>query len=92
MWLVFRNRAKSRAKAAFWHHDAAFGPVLLLRLALAGLRDVNLDVQISWQAQCFVDLEVQSSWQAPRFVDLDAQTSWQAQYFVDLEVYRFRGI
>ena len=27
--------------------------VLLLRSALARLRDVNLDVQISWQAQYF---------------------------------------
>ena len=29
--------------------------VLLVRIALAGLRDVNLDVQTFWQAQCFVD-------------------------------------
>ena len=33
------------------------------QIALAGLRDVNLDVQISWQAQYYVDLEVQISWQ-----------------------------
>ena len=32
--------------------------VLLVRITLAGMCDVNLDVQISWQAQCVVDLEV----------------------------------
>ena len=38
-----------------------FLEVLLLRIALAGLHDMNLDVQIALQAQYFVDLEVQIS-------------------------------
>ena len=58
--------------------------VLLLRIALAGLRGVNLDAQISWQAQCFVDLAVMISWQAQHFVDLDAWISWQGLFFLDL--------
>ena len=45
--------------------------------ALAGLRDVNLDVQISRQAQYFVDLEVQTSWHAQHFLNLEVQNSWQ---------------
>ena len=44
-------------KAAFWHLDIVLDE-LLLRSALAGLRDVNLDVQISWQVQYFVDLKM----------------------------------
>ena len=48
-----------------------------------------LDVQISWQAQHFVNLHVQISWQvqyfaqwqAQYFVNLRAQISWQAQHF-----------
>ena len=32
--------------------------MLLLRSALAGLRDVKLDVQILWHAQHFAELEV----------------------------------
>ena len=41
MWLVFRNRRKSRAKAAFWHLDILMPSleVLLLQIALAGLRE-----------------------------------------------------
>ena len=45
-----------------------------------------LDVQMSWQAQHFVDLHVQISWQAQHFVNLHVQISWQAQYFVNLHV------
>ena len=36
----------------------------LRRNALAGLRHVNLEVHISWQAQRFVNLKVQITWQA----------------------------
>ena len=45
---------------------------------LGGLCDVNLDAQISWQAQYLVDLEVQISWQVQHFVNLEVQISWQA--------------
>ena len=49
-------------------------------IALAGLRDVNLDVQmISWQVQCFVGLEVQFSWQGQYLVDLEVWVSWQVK-------------
>ena len=51
----FRNRSKSRAKAALGILMLSL-EVLLLRIALAGLRDLNLDVQTSWQAQCFLNL------------------------------------
>ena len=34
-------------------------------------------MQISWQAQHFVDLEVQISWQVQYFIDLEVQISWQ---------------
>ena len=37
--------------------------VLLLRRALGGLPNVNLDVQISWQARHFVNADGQTSWQ-----------------------------
>ena len=47
---------------------------------------VNLEVQISRQAQHFVNLEVQISWQAQHFVNLEVQISWQAQRMVNLEV------
>ena len=40
---------------------------------------VDLELHISWRAQCFVDLEVPMSSQA--FCDLEVQISWQAQYF-----------
>ena len=64
------------------------------RLLLAKGSDVRpgvgwapaLDVQISWQAQHFVNLHVQISWQAQYFVNLRAQISWQAQHFVNLHV------
>ena len=46
-----------------------------------------LEVQISWQAQHFVNLHVQISWQAQRFVNLHVKISWQAQYKM-----RFREI
>ena len=36
----------------------------------------GLEVQISFQAQYFVDPEVQISWQAQYFVDFEAQVSW----------------
>ena len=47
-------------------------------------------LQISWQAQHFVNLEVQISWQARHFVNLevlrgrraDLHTAWQAHHFV----------
>ena len=71
---------QSRAKAALWQLAA-----LLLQNALAALHDVNLDVQIAWQAQGFVDLEAQISWRQ-RFVSLKVQTSWQKRRFVNLEV------
>ena len=41
---------------------------LPVRTALAGLRDVNLDAQISWQAQHFEFRQLQISWQARHFV------------------------
>ena len=48
-------------------------------------------LQISWQAQHFVNLEVQISWQAQQFVNLEVNLevliSWQAQHFVKLEVH-----
>ena len=53
---------------------------------VAGAEFLNLEMQISWQAQHFVNLEVQISWQAQRFVNLEVQISWQAQHFVNLEV------
>ena len=43
-------------------------------------------MQISWQAQHFVNLQAQISWQAQHFVNLHAQISWQAQHFVNLQV------
>ena len=46
---------------------------------------VNLDAQVSWQAQHFVNLDVQIAWQAQHFVNLDVQISWQAQHFVNLD-------
>ena len=39
---------------------------------------VNLDVQILWQAQHFVNLDVQK-----HFVNLDVQISWQVRHFVN---------
>ena len=59
-----KNRAKPRAKAAFWNFDIVVN-------ALARLRYVSIDAQISWQAQRFVNLEVQISWQASRPLDLE---------------------
>ena len=47
---------------------------------------VNLHVQTTWQAQHFVNLHVQNSWQAQHFVNLHVQITWQAQHFVKLEV------
>ena len=47
---------------------------------------VNLHVQISWQVQHFVNLHVQISWQAQHFVNLHVQISWQVQHFVNLHV------
>ena len=47
-------------------------------------------VQISWQAQDFVDLEVQISWQVQDFADVEVQSWWQAQDLWALEC-RFRG-
>ena len=45
-----------------------------------------LEVQISWQAQHFVNLHAQISWQAQHFVNLHVQISWLAQHFVNLHV------
>ena len=42
-------------------------------------------MQISWQAQHFVNLEVHISWPAQHFVNLDAQISWQVQHFCELQ-------
>ena len=47
---------------------------------------LSLEVQISWQAQHFVNLHAQISWQAQHFVNLHAQMSWQVQHFVNLQV------
>ena len=57
---------------------------------------MNLEVQISWQAQHFVNIDVQISrqaqqfvripWQAQHFVNLHVQISWQAQHFLHLHV------
>ena len=70
------------------------------RLLLAQGSDVRpgvgwapaLDVQISWQAQHFVNLHVQISWQAQYFVNLHVQISWQAQHFVNLHVHCVRRL
>ena len=67
MWLAFRNQEKSRAKAAFG----------ICMLSGPGLPQVNLEVQISWQAQRFVNLKVQISWRAQRFVNFEVRISWQ---------------
>ena len=50
MWVIFRNRGTSRAKAAFWYLDVVFGS------ALAAKQAQHLS-QISWQG-C---LEVQAA-------------------------------
>ena len=42
-------------------------------------------MQISWQAQYFVNLEVRISLQVQHFVNLEVQISWQAQRFVHLD-------
>ena len=56
---LFRNQRKSRAKAACWYLADVLEVLLMqIAMALAGLRDVNLHAQISWQAKYFVDLEV----------------------------------
>ena len=47
---------------------------------------VNLHVQISWPVQHFVNHHVQISWQAQHFVNLHVQISWQVQHFVNLHV------
>ena len=47
---------------------------------------VNLQVQISWQAQRVVNLQVQISCQAQHFVNLHVQISWKVQHFVNLQV------
>ena len=57
-----------------------------VQMSLQAQHFVNLHVQISWQAQHFVNLHVQISWQAQRFVNLHVQISWQAQQFVNLHV------
>ena len=59
----------------------------LLRSALSGLPHVNLEVQVSWQAQHFVTLKVLILWRAEHFVNLEVQIWWQAQHFVNLEVH-----
>ena len=59
---------------------------LHVQISWQAQRFVNPHVQISWQAQHFVNLEVQISWQAQHFVNLHVQISWQAQDFVNLHV------
>ena len=61
-----------------WSDHARIVPPLWL--------EFSLEVQISWQAQHFVNLHVQISWQVPRFVNFEVQISWQAQHFVKLHV------
>ena len=71
-----RRKRQAQEIGAFLHRclkrKLRFGIfMLLLRIALAGLRDVSVDVirvQISWQALYVVSLEVQISWQALHFV------------------------
>ena len=46
---------------------------------------MNLDVQISWQAQHCVNLHAQIARQAQYFVNLHVQSSWQAYHFVNLQ-------
>lgn len=48
-------------RAALWY--AVFASDLAAN-RLGRLGDMNLDVQVLWQAQNFVDIEVQDSWQA----------------------------
>ena len=79
MWLTFRNRRKFERNLHLGILMLSL-EALLLRLALAGLRDVNLDAQISWQAQFYVDLEVPIPWQVQGCVNLEVQILWQAQY------------
>ena len=57
---------------------------LEVQISWQAQRFVNLHVQITWQAQHFVNLHVQNSWQVQRFVKLEVQISWQAQ-FVNLQ-------
>ena len=64
--------------------------VLLLQIALAGLRDVKLDLQISWEAQNFVDLEVWTLLQAQHFVNLEVQICGRRSTLWTLRC-RFRG-
>ena len=85
MWLVFRSRGILARKLRFG----------ISMLSLEAFLHVNLEAQISWQAQYFVNLEVQISWQAHYFVHLEGQMSWQAEHFVNLEVaavYAFRCV
>ena len=50
MRLVFRNRGKSRAEAAFGICALSL-EAFLWQNALSGLPHVNLEAQISWQAR-----------------------------------------
>ena len=72
MWLIFKVQGKSLERKLRFGILMLSLEVLLLRIALAGLHDVNLDVQISWQAQYFVGLKVQIS-RRQRFVNLEVQ-------------------
>ena len=56
-----------RGNLVLWWSKVDFN----LRDKLAGLRHVNLEVQISWQGQHFVNLEVQTPWHAQHFVNLE---------------------
>ena len=81
MWLVLESGGSLKRQLRFGIFMFSL-EVLLLRITLAGLRGVILDVQTLWQAHYFVGLEVQTSWQAQRFVSLEVQVSWPAQDFV----------
>ena len=48
-----RGRGRSRGKAALWHFGVVFGRALAAK-RLGRAARVNLDAQISWQAQHFV--------------------------------------
>ena len=75
---------RSRAMAGSWSDRFRSGTVV------SGVRGVCQVLQISWQAQRFVNLNVQISWQAQHFVNLNVHISWQAQRFVNF-MRRFRG-
>ena len=66
------------------HFAARVQRTIIEKIDLRKNGDLFLDVQMSWQAQHFVNLHAQISYQAQHFVNLHAQISWQAQHFVNL--------